>query len=219
MGKKPPCETACLHQSRNPDGRLRTPTCSVKVHCGVRVLRVRHRCTRMNVSCRTPRSVCVLSARCPSCLCVPFFLRPGHFTRSHRASLCQHAFPKGEDLGARHAGGLGHTFYQPLCAQQQDLEPLLDCRELRSRQQGVSSLASQTSWAEAPGCSPFSTNARVVAPITLVGCIEPKRVILKSPSASRNSVQRPPRSKTPVNPSSSRMDGRAHVSSSRVDGS
>ena len=47
------------------------------------------------VTCRTPRSACVVSARCPSCLCVSF-LRTGRCARSHRTGDCQHAFPMGE---------------------------------------------------------------------------------------------------------------------------
>ena len=43
------------------------------------------------------------------------------------------------------------------------------------------------------------------------------RVILKSPEASRLPVQAPPRLKTPVSPSPSRMGGKARASTSRVD--
>ena len=43
-GKKPPCETACLHQAEKST-TLRSHTCSVNVHRRASVLRVRHWCT------------------------------------------------------------------------------------------------------------------------------------------------------------------------------
>ena len=88
------------------------------------------------------------------------------------------------------------------------------------RRHGVSSLASQTSWAWFGNAVLRSAPMpEVVAPITLAFCVPPKRVILKSPEASRHPCTGVSRLKTPVSPSSSRMDGKAHVSSSPMDGS
>ena len=105
------------------------------------------------------------------------FLRPVRCTRSHHTGLCQHAFPKGV-----HAGRSGHTLSQLLCAQYQDPEPLALPRpawEPRQRQQGVSILASQNSWARLGNAVLRSAPMPVVALITLAGCIPPKRVTLK----------------------------------------
>ena len=102
----------------------------------------------------------------------------------------------------------------------------LDCRELRQRQQGVSILASQTSWA-------WLGNADVRSapmPVVVVALI-PRGLYSNSPGGphhpcvlysteARDSETHPrdhgSRLKTPVSPSSNPVDGKECVSSAHV---
>ena len=113
------------------------------------------------VAWRTPRSVCVLSARCPCCLCVPFLL-PGRCTRSHRTSLCQHAIPGERPRCTARQTFRIHTLPTPMCAvrgSRTTCSPL-DCRELRQRQQGVNPCLANLLDMAWKRCSPISANAR-----------------------------------------------------------
>ena len=135
-------------------------------------------CMRDSVRLRsTPRSECVLSARCPLCLCVSF-LCAGRCTRSHCTGTCQHAFPEGE-TSARLRSMTGHTLPNLCALQDQDPEPLAlpwSAWELRPSQQVMSAPASQTSQAKA---SRVQTNARSGGGThTFAGCIPPKLATL-----------------------------------------
>ena len=149
------------------------------------------------------------------------FLRLGHCTRSHRTGLCQHAFPKGE-TSVHCTPDVWDTHSPNLCAQYPDPEPLAlpwPAWELRQRQQGVSILASQTSWAKGFWLFFVQHQCPWWPSPPLAGCIPPKRVTLKSPSASR-----PPCTETsPIEDSDESViqpyGWKAHVSSSRTDGS
>ena len=149
------------------------------------------------------------------------FLRLGHCTRSHRTGLCQHAFPKGETSVHCTPDVSGYTLPQPLCAQYQDPEPLAlpwPAWELKLRQQGVSILASQTSWAKASGCSPFSTNARG-GPHHPCGLYSTEARDSEKPLG----ITAPCTETSPIKDSDESViqpyGWKAHVSSSRMDGS
>ena len=133
------------------------------------------------VSCRTPRRVCVLSARCPLCLCVPF-LYP-HWPLPAR--LLQ-----GRDLGAPLAGHLGHTLPQPRRAQEQDRESLFAPADILGKV-----------W-------PHRLMPEV-ALITLSGCIPPRLVILKSTPGITVRYKISPEQKTSSCPSSNPADGKS----------
>ena len=101
---------------------------------------------RLRVETYTAQCVRVVCSVSVVTVCV-LFLRTGRCTRSHRASDCQHAFPKGE-TSDRSQSHTGHTLPQPCVQQNQDPKPLALPRsawEPKPRQQGVSILASQTS--------------------------------------------------------------------------
>ena len=95
---------------------------------------------------------------------------------------------------------------------------LLACRELKLRQQGVSILASQTSWAKASGCSPFSTNARG-GPHHPCGLYSTEARDSEKPLG----ITAPCTETSPIKDSDESViqpyGWKAHVSSSRTDGS
>ena len=132
------------------------------------------------------RAVCVRVVSSVSVLFVCPFLRLGHHEVSPHWPLPARLH-QGRDLCALHAGRSGYTLPQPLCGQYQDPEPLAlpwtagnqssvskVCQSLPRKPLGQKLLAVLRS-------APMP----VVALKILAGCIPPKRVTLKSPSASR----------------------------------
>ena len=186
------------------------------------------------VSWRTPRSVCVLSARCPCCLCVQF-LRPGRCTRSHRTGLCQHAFPKGEtsvhctpDVQDTHSP---NSYVRSTRIPSHLLSPGLQGTEAASARCVHPCLANLLGMAWKRCCA-ISANARSGG-----GPHHPRGLYSNSPGGphhpcglysteARDSethprrhgspVQMSPRLKTPVSPSSNPVDGKECVSSAHV---
>ena len=143
------------------------------------------------------------------------FMRPGRCTKSNRTGLCQHAFPRGET--SVHFTPDVQDTHSPnsMCAvpgSRATCSPL-DCREPRQRQQGVSILASQTSW---HGLAPISADARG-GPHHSCGLYSTEaRDSETHPKRHGSPVQMPPRLKTLVSPSSNPMDVEGRVSSTHV---